>query len=173
MIINLIAFQIGWFSCILGSAFHHPWLGVLVTLIVLLMNVLSSNAPIHQARFLIATMMIGIFFDSIPMHLGWIEFMQVTYWPDVLPPPWMIALWGLFASTINISLAWLKEKMGLASILGAIAGPLSYWSGARLGAIHIANSNMAMLYLSIGWAIAVPVLFKLASPAQPLISSKD
>jgi hypothetical protein len=137
------------------------------------MNVLSSNAPIHQARFLIATMMIGLFFDSIPMHLGWIEFMQVTYWPDVLPPPWMIALWGLFASTINVSLAWLKEKIVLASFLGAIAGPMSYWSGARLGAIHIANSNMALLYLSIGWAIAVPILFKLSSSAQPLTSCEE
>lgn len=172
MIINLIAFQIGWFSCILGSAYHHPWFGVLVSLIALLMNTLSSKHPIHQARFLITSMMIGIFFDSIPMHLGWIEFMKVTYWPEVLPPPWMVALWGLFASTINKSLVWLREKIALASLLGAIAGPLSYWSGERLGAIHIVNSNMGMLYLSIGWAIAVPVLFKLSTPAQLQIYSE-
>ena len=72
-------------------------------------------------------------------------------------------LWALFASTLNISLNWLKKYTLLAYLLGAVSGPLCYWAGERLGALHLVNFNMAMVYLAVGWAIAVPLLLKVAS----------
>jgi len=75
----------------------------------------------------------------------------------------MVMLWALFASTINVSLRWLKHKRELAIFIGAIAGPVAYWSGARLGALQLSHFNAAMIYLSIGWAIVVPILLKIAS----------
>ena len=47
--------------------------------------------------------------------------------------------------------------------IGAVAGPLSYWSGARLGALQLSNPSAAIIYLSIGWAAIVPVLLKIAA----------
>jgi hypothetical protein len=102
-------------------------------------------------------------FDSLLLQLGWVSFEPVAYWPDALSPPWMIALWALFASTLNISLNWLKKYTLLAYLLGAVSGPLCYWAGERLGALHLVNFNMAMVYLAVGWAIAVPLLLKVAS----------
>jgi hypothetical protein len=105
----------------------------------------------------------GLVFDSLLLQLGWVSFEPVAYWPDALSPPWMIALWALFASTLNISLNWLKKYTLVACLLGAISGPLCYWAGERLGALHLVNFNNAMLYLAVGWAIAVPLLLKVAT----------
>ena len=51
----------------------------------------------------------------------------------------------------------------MAILIGAIAGPVAYWSGARLGGLQLTQPIAALIYLSIGWAIAVPVLFKIAA----------
>jgi len=32
MLRNIICFQLGWFSCVLGAANHYPWLGVLASI---------------------------------------------------------------------------------------------------------------------------------------------
>ena len=87
----------------------------------------------------------------------------LDFWRAALPPPWMIGLWALFASTLNVSLNWLKKHTALAILLGAISGPLCYWAGERLGALSLLNFNSAMVYLALGWAIAVPLLLKLAT----------
>ena len=163
MLFNILGFQIGWFSCVLGSANQLPWLGVMVSCLVLFVHITRATNPAFEFKFLAIAAIIGIIFDGIPQSLGWISFSQVAFWPDVLPPPWMIMLWALFASTMNISLNWLKHKQLLAIVIGAVAGPLSYWSGARLGALELTNPSAALIYLSIGWGFIVPVLLKIAA----------
>ena len=73
-------------------------------------------------------------------------------------PFWMVALWINLAATINFSLSWLKTRYVVASLLGAIAGPLAYSAGAMIGAITI-NSIDALIIISIMWAVAMPLLF--------------
>jgi hypothetical protein len=163
MYVNIIAFQIGWFACVLGGANHLAWLGTLVAMVILTRHIVTSENVIFEFRLITIAMIIGLVFDSIPQSLGWITFAPVDFWPDALPPPWMIILWGLFASTMNISLSWLKTKFWLALILGATAGPITYWSGSRFGALQLVQPLSAMIYLSLGWALAVPTLLKIAS----------
>ena len=163
MLFNLISFQIGWFSCVLGGANQLPWFGVLISVIILFIHIKRAAHPPFEARLIFAALIIGLMFDGVLLNLNWISFTPVSYWPDRLAPPWMLLLWGLFSSTINISLTWLQDRKMLAILIGAIAGPVAYWSGARLGALQLSNTTAALIYLSIGWAIAVPVLFKIAT----------
>jgi hypothetical protein len=163
MLLNILGFQIGWFACVLGGANQLPWLGVLISCLVIFIHLSRTPDRAFECKFLGVAVIIGIIFDGIPQSLGWITFSPVTFWPDVLPPPWMIMLWALFASTMNISLSWLHDRKVLAMFIGAVAGPLSYWSGARLGALQLSNPSAAIIYLSIGWAAIVPVLLKIAA----------
>ena len=163
MLLNILGFQIGWFACVLGSANQQPWLGVLISCLVIFVHISRSHHPAFESKFLVAAVIIGIIFDGIPQSLGWITFDPVAFWPDILPPPWMMMLWALFASTMNISLSWLKHKTLLAMLIGVVAGPLAYWSGARLGALQLSNISAAIIYLSIGWGCIVPVLLKIAA----------
>lgn len=163
MLFNIIGFQIGWFACVLGAAYLSPWLGVLNALVILTLHLSRSKQKRAEIRLLLLAAVFGLVFDSVLLQLNGVTFSPMAFWPDALSPPWMISLWALFASTLNISLAWLKKHTALAVLLGGLAGPLCYWAGERLGALSLPNFSLAMLYLAMGWAIAVPLLLKLAS----------
>jgi hypothetical protein len=78
----------------------------------------------------------------------------------------MTVLWGLFATTLNISLRWLKNQYLLSTFIGGISGPIAYWSGSKLGALSLTNFDAAILFLAVGWAIAVPFLVKFNAKNQ-------
>lgn len=163
MAFNIIGFQIAWFACVLGAAYQAPWLGVFNALFILMLHCKRSQHKQAESSLLLLAALFGLVFDSLLLQLGWVAFEPVAYWPNAISPPWMIALWASFASTLNISLNWLKKYTTLACLLGAISGPLCYWAGERLGALHLVNFNLAMVYLAVGWAIAVPLLLNVAS----------
>ena len=163
MLRNIICFQLGWFACVLGAANQQPWLGVLFSMCLLAWHITASKDQIGEVYLVLLAMLIGVLFDLVPISFGWISFESLAFWPSQIPPQWMIFLWGMFATTLNVSLNWLKNKPSVAIVLGALAGPLAYWGGASLGALKIVEFKAAMIYLSIGWAIAVPALLKIAS----------
>lgn len=80
-----------------------------------------------------------------------------------LPPPWMIALWANFATTLNLSLAGLQTRPWLAALLGLVGGPLAYWGGAGLGAMTFVAPLPALIALALGWALLTPLLLALAA----------
>jgi hypothetical protein len=60
------------------------------------------------------------------------------------------------------ALDWLKNRWLASVVLGAAAGPLSYWAGARLGALELIDPVPALLALAIGWALMTPLLLAIA-----------
>jgi hypothetical protein len=72
-------------------------------------------------------------------------------------------MWVLFASTLNVSLRWLRGRWMLAMLLGAVAGPLAYYAGAGLGGVVIAEPLPAFTALAAGWAAFVPLLIRLST----------
>jgi hypothetical protein len=83
--------------------------------------------------------------------------------PDWLCPPWISALWANFGITLRHSLRWLERHLVLASLLGALIGPLSYVAGARLGAISFPEPSLALASLAALWALYLPLLFALSA----------
>ena len=69
-------------------------------------------------------------------------------------------LWMIFAITLNHSLVWLKNRISLSVIFGAIGGPLAYLAGEKLGAIII-TQQLSLVLLSIGWALITPFLISI------------
>jgi hypothetical protein len=72
-------------------------------------------------------------------------------------------MWVLFASTLNVSLRWLRGRWIVAALLGATAGPLAYYAGAKLGGVVIAEPLPGFIALAAGWASFMPLLIKLSS----------
>jgi hypothetical protein len=71
-------------------------------------------------------------------------------------------MWALFATTLNVSLGWLQGRWVLTVVLGAMAGPLSYWAGVRMGAVQFVEPAQAVAALAVGWGLATPLLLLLA-----------
>ena len=161
-LINFFAFQAGWFSCVLGAANGLPWLGVLVVCLIVALHIRSADRPAHEIQLLVLSVILGLVFDSLLVSSGWVRYPSGMMVPGIAPY-WILAMWALFSTTLNLSMAWLKNSLVLATVMGAVFGPLSYLAGQRLGAIELVDSRSSMIMLAIIWALVMPILVFAAS----------
>ena len=161
LIANLVLVQAGWFACVLGAAHGLPWLGTLGMLAILAWHLSRTPRPLLELRLVAATIALGIVLDGTLLASGAVEFPN-GQWFTLLTPHWMMALWAEFAISLNVCLRWLKSKLWLAAALGAVAGPMSFLAGMRLGAVQILNPVLALAMLALGWALLMPLLLALS-----------
>lgn len=160
--INFAAFQFGWFSAVIGAANQLPWVGPLVIAAVLALHFYMADRPLQEVSLVLACAVIGTWFDSMLVAFGWVAYPS-GQWHAMIAPYWIISMWMLFATTLNISMTWLRGRPWLAAVAGAVAGPLTYMAGTRLGAIELLNQEAALAALGIGWAIMLPALVALGT----------
>lgn len=161
-LINFLLFQVGWFSGVLGAAWNLALYGSLTMLMILISHLFVSRNFVGEILLILFAVVLGTLWDSWLLMQGWLTFNN-GMWHAYLAPHWIILLWALFATTINHSLGWLKQRYLLAGALGAIAGPAAYYAGARLGAVELLHPEAALLALSVGWAAWTPLLVYVAS----------
>jgi hypothetical protein len=156
-----VAFQCGWFACVLGAAHERAWLGAALVALLALVHLLRSAHAAPELALLAITGAIGTLWDTMLIQVGLIKYSS-GFVLHGLAPYWIIALWILFATTLNVMLRWLRGRALIAAALGALGGPLSFWSGARLGALSLPHFWPAMAALAAGWAVITPLLVRLS-----------
>jgi hypothetical protein len=159
--VNFVAFQAGWFACVLGAAYGSPWLGPVVVGCILALHLAKARRPLPELWLVLAAMAVGLVLDSLLMATGWLRYSVGLLLPG-LAPYWIVAMWALFATTLNVSMVWMKGQPALTVLMGAIGGPLSYLAGERLGAIELTAPAQALATLALAWAVAMPLLMRLA-----------
>ena len=164
ILVNVVAFYCVWFACILGAVHQWPLIGPLSVLVLLGLHFyfLPNYSAGQEWRLLIIAGVLGFVLDSLQAFFGVFSFLQTGtgVW---ISPVWMVSLWVAFATTLHTSLHWLLGRYGLAALLGAIGGPLSYYAGAQLGALRLnPDSTFSFLVMTLTWGIAMPVLVWLA-----------
>jgi hypothetical protein len=168
---NFLMFYLGWFACVVGAARGLPWAGPLVVAALLVIHLQFTPSRRREARLIALVGLLGFGVDTLQASAGFYSFADAgaAAW---LCPPWMVALWLIFATTLNRSMGWLSGRPVLAAILGGVFGPLSYLAGARLGAIELNPDPLyAFSGIAVAWSIALPATFLLArsleaSPAE-------
>lgn len=161
VIINLAASEVGWFACVYGAANGMPWIGPLVVLGLVALHLHWSKRPGLEVRLLLSAVLIGLVADSLLVFTGLVSYPSGT-WVDGLAPYWILAMWAMFATTLNVSMKWLRNRTSLAIILGAVFGPLAYLAGEKLGGITFNETGVALAALALIWAISMPLLMWLA-----------
>ncbi len=159
-LINFVLFQVAWFACVLGAANSLPWLGVLVTLLVICWHLFQAKFIQPELKLLLTVLVIGGLFDQALLSTGLLDYVNHG-WSNAVVPVWILALWLAFASILNVSLLWMREKYLLGVIFGAVGGPLAYFGAEKLGAVTLHGTN-SMLTLSVGWAVITPILLLLS-----------
>ena len=162
ILINIALFQIGWFACVLSAAANRPLIGVGIAAVVMFVHVMRSRNYQQELYLIVTAMLIGAIWDSLLVWQGWLDYTSGMF-ANNIAPYWIIVMWGLFATTLNMSLRWLKNKTVLAAVIGAIAGPLAYYGGQKLGAVEFVDPTMAVISLALGWALFTPVLMALSN----------
>lgn len=152
VIINAIGFQIGWWVCILGTL----ELAVGYTLLYLIVHakwLLDGKVWQHIVRIAV----IGCAIDSFLAFSGVLDMGSER----AVIPLWLVCIWGMFAPCFFLSLKFLSERPLVASVFGAIGGPLAYFGGAALTQdINIGEPVwQSILILAVVWAALVPLVF--------------
>ena len=154
-------FQLAWLACIRAAALGWPLTGALCVAAVAAWHLRVAARPRPEALLIGLSMALGTVVDSALLAGELIRYTSGQWLPG-LPPLWMVSLWGLLATTLNVSMGWLRGRPLLAAALGAVAGPLSYAAGVRLGAAQFTDQTAALLALALAWAVAMPLMMGLA-----------
>jgi len=161
IVVNFIIFQLGWFSCVLMAAKGLSETGIIITLLLVGIQLFLAENRLNLLILIFIITLIGGAWDSVLTSSNILVFntgMIVNY----LAPGWIIAMWLIFATTLNVSFRWLFGRYWLAMLLGAICGPLAYQAGAALGAVVIPDNLQANLIMAAGWSLLMPLSVKLA-----------
>ena len=155
-IINYLGFQIGWFACVAGAGRGLFYLGPSVCVALLSAHLYFAADRTLEAMRLLAVCVFGLTLEIAGVLFGCYAYAG----SEALIPLWVVALWLLFAATLNSSMSWLSARPVLAAVLGAIAGPLSFRAGVSLSAAeYLVNPAAATVVLSGLWALALPGAF--------------
>jgi hypothetical protein len=115
LLVNLVAFQIGWFACVLGGSL----IGGLTVAAILALHLRFMAMP-GEWRWPLGFAVLGLLVDGSLTLAGGFTFGEEWRILGVLPP-WLWLLWPLFATLVRHSLAWLWRYPWLAMIGGATA----------------------------------------------------
>lgn len=161
LFVNFVAFQIGWFSCVLGAANGLPLIGPVVVLAIIALHLKKASQPTRELTLILLAGLLGAIWDSLLVATGWIAYPNGTLVTGTAPY-WIVAMWMMFATTLNVALKWLRGSLLMAATLGGIAGPLAYYGGAKLGGLQFNDVNSALIALACGWAVLMPTLTELS-----------
>ena len=165
VIANVGLFKIGWLSCVYGAASGYAIEGCLLALLIVAISVKQANNRQSELLTVALITLVGLIWESIvaSQHL----MIYATHSNQqlnglALAPYWLIVMWALFATTINQSMTWLKDRLIVDTIMGGIFGPLAFVAGEKLGAVVFVNESAAMLLLAVGWALLMPAICLIA-----------
>jgi hypothetical protein len=161
LVINVLLFQLSWFACVLGAAHGLPWIGVLAAAPAIAWHLAHAKRAARELALIAAACVVGALFETLLLQAGWVRYSDGMLFEGTAPG-WMVALWASFATTLNLSLRWLRPRWALAGLFAALAGPASYYAGARLGALELAAPTAALIAIGIGWSILTPALLQAA-----------
>lgn len=159
--LNFVAFQLGWLGTVISAAMLQPWLGAVLIAAIVVLHLVRAERPRIDAQLLLLCAVTGGVWDSVLVVAGWVSYPSGMVVAG-LAPYWIVMMWLLFATTLNVSMAWLKGRPWLAALFGLVGGPLSYLAGQRLGAIAFSEPLYALTALGLGWAVMLPALMRAA-----------
>jgi len=158
---NFLAFQVGWLSSVVGAAQEMPWLGPVAVFAALALHLRAARQPFEEVLLVVCCAFVGAVFDSVLVAAGWVAYGSGVFSP-YLAPYWIITMWMLFGTTLNVSMRWLRGRPLLTAGLGFYGGPAAYLAGQQLGGIVLVEQWAALAALAVGWALILPALVALS-----------
>lgn len=171
---NAIGFQVCWLAFVAGAGLGYWWTGFVALVPFAAWQLARSHARRADLILMAIAAILGFLTDSALAASGIVIF--ATPVPHAsLAPIWIVGLWLAFALTLNHSLRFLQRRLPIATLLGAVAGPLAYWIAERAwSALTMPAPRWhALVALAVAWALLTPLLAQIAAAltrdtAEPL-----
>ena len=165
-LLNFLVFQIGWFVCVLFPGLPAVALTALFLVVHL---VLVSQARFTELQFIGVGVVLGGLLDTLWFRTGVLG----LYGAESVPaaPPWLIAIWAIFMTTLCHSLSWVATRKWLPFVLAPFAGSLAYWSASKLGVVTLPDLTFSLAAIALGWFLLFPLLLFIRKHVYPELVS--
>jgi len=161
VLINAMLFNGVWIACVAGSAKQLLWPAIASVAVLAAYQLHPQNRHPNDIKLVIASVVLGIIVDTIWVKAGYMDFTDKRPFSN-FAPAWIVVLWVGFALTVNHSLKWLTAHPLLPVITGAVAAPITYFAGIKLGAVVYTQSvTTVSVGLAIAWSISLTILVKI------------
>ena len=117
---NLAMFKLGWVACVTLAAAGQPLWAVIAVAVVVLLHLVAVPVASKEALLLTTSATIGLAWESL---LVWSGLVSYPTGAELTPlaPYWIVAMWVLFATTINHGLSWIKKSWHVSALAGMVA----------------------------------------------------
>ena len=160
VVINLLLFKLGWAAAVFSAAYGAAWIGALTILAIAGVNLRFADQPSRELRLLLAAAAVGLVWETLLVSQGVLVYAESG--TTGIAPYWIVAMWILFATTLNVSMRWMKKNRALPVLFGGIGGPMSFLAGEHFGAVVFPDHMVAIIVISLGWAALVPLMLWIA-----------
>ncbi len=156
-LINLILFKIAWLSVVFGAANQLALAGTAVVVLVSLWHLHVARDARSELVLLLVAAGTGLIWESLLISQNVVQYGSAQ---PLMPiaPYWIVAMWVLFATTLNLGMRWIRRNLTVAMIFGAVGGPLSFLAGQRIGAVSFPDPSLSLVVIGAGWAVLLPAM---------------
>ncbi len=162
VIVNLAVFKAAWTAVVLSAAAGVPGIGIAAVALAVGIHLKLSDKPETEIRLLLAAATIGFAWESVLVLSGLLTYSSGLWLPGTAPF-WIVSMWVLFATTINVGMRWLRRSRTAAAVAGGIGGPMAFLAGSSVGAVELLSPAIALICIGIGWAVLLPFLVQIAT----------
>ena len=145
-----------------AAAASLPILGTAVIGIAVAVHLWQSDEPRDELLLLALAAAVGFVWESLLVYAGIVEYGPNTALAATAPY-WIVAMWVLFATTLNVGMRWLRKNLLVASLFGGLGGPMSFLAGEKAGAVTFPDTSTALVVIGLGWAVLLPLLVRFAA----------
>jgi hypothetical protein len=164
-LLNAGIFQAGWFAAVLAAAQGRAWLAALAGIAVCAVHLLRTGDRARALRLMALSGAVGLVCEWLLIGLGFAGYAAAEPIAE-FPPVWLAALWLAFGTLLDDALSWLHGRYALASVLGALVAPLSYYGGEKLGGMMLAAPIwVSLMVIAALWALVMPIMIAAARPS--------
>ena len=150
---NFAAFQLAWLVAVWGASAGLWWLGPVAVAAWVSVYSIWQKCARAEALLWLGAGLLGAMTDSLLVWSGAMAFPE-SAGPAFPTTPWMVALWINFAAALRHCMGWLCGRFVLATVFGAIGGPLAYLAGSKFGALEI----QSLPAIVVAWLLVMPGL---------------
>ncbi len=164
VVLNVVLGYAAWFAVALLAARGEFGLAVVPSAVALVIHLTLMPGTKRRGELMLAAaaLALGFCVEAVHMCAGATQYADGASVAG-LPPAFMVGLWAAFATLVNVSLAWMKDRLWLSVLFGAVASGPSYYAGSQLGALTLGEPAwQSFATIAAMWAVALPLLMLMA-----------
>lgn len=158
---SIAIFEAAWFACVASAAHGRMGWGIGAATISILWQLAISSRRRADLLLMVAALGTGLLWESFLVQARLVVYASHAPFAAIAPL-WILALWVQLGAVLREPLRWLHARPWIAALLGAVGGAAAFAAAARLGACRFPNTALALVVLAAGWAVALPLLLRLA-----------